>query len=68
MAMLADGPFLFRCPTTQLRVQGWSADDMSSGSKDETYETVTCVACQQVHLVDPATGKVIGAEEFGAEE
>jgi len=53
--------FLYRCPNTQRRVQGWSADD-TSGGEDETYETVTCTACQKVHLVNPATGRVLGVD------
>jgi hypothetical protein len=43
-------------------VQGWSADDASEG-EGETYETVTCIACGQIHLVEQATGKVLGADE-----
>jgi hypothetical protein len=27
---------------------------------DEAHEAVTCLACQRVHLVNPATGRVIG--------
>ncbi len=47
-------PFLFRCPNTGLHVQGWVADDGSEDT-DETYETVSCGACLQVHLVSPRT-------------
>jgi hypothetical protein len=41
-------------------VQGWSAEEVSPDQAD-TYETVTCMACQQVHLVNPATGDVLGS-------
>ena len=34
--------FLFRCPNTGYRVQGWVADDASEDT-DETYETVSCL-------------------------
>jgi hypothetical protein len=53
---------LFRCPNTGYRVQGWVSDD---GSEDaaETYESVTCYACRQMHLVRPTTGKVLGVDE-----
>jgi hypothetical protein len=27
------------------------------------YETVHCLACQQIHLINPATGKVVGDEQ-----
>jgi hypothetical protein len=54
-------PFLFRCPNTGLHVQGWLADDGSEGA--ETYETVSCLACRQVHLVNPSTGRVMGSDD-----
>lgn len=53
--------FLFRCPKTGLRVQGWTADDPSE-STDDTFDSVTCHACGQVHLVNPKTGKTVGDE------
>jgi hypothetical protein len=52
---------LFRCPNTGDRVQGWFVDDVSGDS--ETYEAVTCLACRQVHMVNPRTGKVLGTDE-----
>jgi hypothetical protein len=53
--------FIHRCPTTGQKVQGWLADD---GFDDrECYETVTCAACRQVHLVNPKTGKTLGFDE-----
>jgi hypothetical protein len=55
-------PFLYRCPNAGLHVQGWIADD-TSGSGSETYESLLCTACRQVHLVNPATGKVLGADD-----
>ncbi len=54
-------PFLYRCPNTGLRAQGFVAEDVSDDA--DTYESVTCLACQQVHLVNPATGKVLGEAE-----
>jgi hypothetical protein len=54
--------FLYRCPTTALNVQGWFADEV--GDDDETtYETVTCLACRQVHLVDRLTSRVLGSDD-----
>ena len=48
--------FIYRCPITGHRVQGFSAEDTS---KDHhTYEPVTCPVCHQVHHVNPATGAV----------
>jgi len=53
---------LFLCPSTGHRVQGWFADN---GPEDggETYEGVVCLACRQVHMVNPRTGKVLAADE-----
>lgn len=54
--------FLFRCPNTGLKVQGWVAEAPPAAS-DETYEAVTCTACVQVHLVNPVTGRVLGSDD-----
>jgi hypothetical protein len=43
-----------------LRVQGFSADDVAGDT--HTYEPVVCTACKQTHLVNPATGIVLGAD------
>ena len=53
---------LFRCPNTGHRVQGWIAEDVSDADEN-TYQSVTCLACQQVHLVNPKSEKVFGALE-----
>jgi hypothetical protein len=45
-----------------LLVQGLHPDDPTEGDV-ERYESVTCIACQQVHLVNPNTGKTLGIEE-----
>jgi hypothetical protein len=42
--------FLYRCPNTGQHVQGWSAEEVPAD--EGTYETVSCIACQQVHLVN----------------
>jgi hypothetical protein len=55
-------PFLYRCPATGMNVQGWSADE-APPDDDGIYETVTCLACRQPHLVNRTTGKTMGAEE-----
>jgi hypothetical protein len=54
-------PFLFRCPNTGYRVQGFIAED--AGEESESYQAITCLACQQAHLVNPATGKVLGKDD-----
>jgi len=51
--------FLYRCPNTGRNVQGYVADEVS----EDTYESVTCLACRQVHLVNAKTGKVLGDDK-----
>jgi hypothetical protein len=55
--------FLFLCPNTGYRVQGWVADDGSPESSGETYEAVSCLACGQVHLVNKNSGRVAGSDD-----
>jgi hypothetical protein len=50
--------FLFRCPLTGLKVQAWRPSDAVESA--DVYETMLCLACGVWHLVNPATGKVIG--------
>jgi hypothetical protein len=62
---------VFLCPNTGTRVQGWFAGDGCEHDGD-TYEPLSCLACGQVHMVNPRTGKILGAAEpdrgFGARE
>lgn len=51
----------YRCPNTGDNVQAWTADDPEDD--DLTYVQVRSLACAQVHLVNPKTGKVLGSED-----
>jgi hypothetical protein len=51
--------FLYRCPNLGQYVQGWSADEVA----EDDLQMIKCLACRRWHLVDPATGKVIGADD-----
>jgi hypothetical protein len=53
--------FLYRCPTTGLRVQGWLADNPAQHG--EHYELVNCLACGGQHLVNTTTGKTLADED-----
>jgi DNA-directed RNA polymerase subunit RPC12/RpoP len=44
------GAFVYRCPNTGFRVQGWVEDD-------ESEDSVVCHACGRLHLVNPKTGE-----------
>jgi hypothetical protein len=55
------GGFLYRCPNTGQMVQGWSADDIPTDA--DSYDSVTCLACTQLHFVNRTTGRVLGADD-----
>ena len=50
--------FIYRCPTTGYRVQGFASEDVVEDH--HVYEPVTCPACRQIHHVNPTTGAVLG--------
>lgn len=50
---------LYRCPNTGLRVESYACIKTADGA----YEVVTCNICRVVHLIDRATGKVVGEAE-----
>jgi hypothetical protein len=54
-------PFLYRCPNTGHNVQTWVAEEVPADK--DTFQTLTCIACLQVHLVNPATGRVLGSDD-----
>ena len=49
---------LYRCPNTGFRVQGYTENETIPRDHD-AYEPVTCLACKQVHLVNPKTGELL---------
>jgi hypothetical protein len=53
--------FLYRCPTTGLRVQGWLADNPAQHG--EHYELASCLASGGQHLVNTTTGKTLADED-----
>jgi hypothetical protein len=50
--------FLYRCPNTGFRIQGYSPERTSDD--ENVYQPVTCIMCRQIHLVNPNNGKVLG--------
>jgi hypothetical protein len=56
--------FLYRCPKTGLRVQGWLVDEPAQHG--EHYKLVNCLACGGHHLVNTATGKTLAEEDESA--
>lgn len=53
--------FLFRCPATDLIVQG-SVEQIDPATSFVAQE---CPACGGIHLVDPRTGERPGADAKG---
>ena len=51
--------FIFRCPATGYNVQGTHD---SGGRPLPDYVSQNCLACRAVHLVNPATGKLMAEE------
>ena len=65
----AMGPFLYRCPNTGFRVQGWVEDDESEDS-DDAYEGVAGAALGQSEdrrdsLAETAAGAFMPASSNG---
>jgi hypothetical protein len=55
-------PFLYTCPRTGLRVQGWT-DAEESEWAEGALETVTCLACGGIHFVNPKAGKGVAEKD-----
>jgi hypothetical protein len=53
-------PILYQCTNMRRPVQGWRADDVPENGR-ETYQSVLCLACRQLHWVNLKTGKTLGA-------
>lgn len=60
--------FLFRCPQTGAAVTGWQADEPTppiGAPPDGTqllYVAERCPACGGLHIVNPATGRMLAEE------
>ncbi len=53
--------FVFRCPTTDLRVQ-YRLDNKADAASEEEYEGISCPACAKLHFVNRKTRKLLGRE------
>ena len=54
--------FIYRCPTTGYRVQGYTPDEVKE-EDDNIFESVHCPVCKRIHLVNPLTGEVAGEQK-----
>jgi hypothetical protein len=54
----------YRCPKLGTFVEVWRELNHEDGkAADGAFDTVQCRACGGIHLVDPNTGRVAGADE-----
>jgi len=54
--------FLYRCPITGQKVQGWVADDVFD-VEPEAFECISCSACGQAPPGESKNRKVVGADD-----
>jgi len=53
------GKLIFRCARTGMNVQ-IEMPEPAPAEPPHSYESVTCPACTRIHLVNKATGKLLG--------
>jgi hypothetical protein len=58
------GAILYRCPIAGVQVQGWLADDAPENGKGEIYQSMACLACRRLHLVNCRTGRILGDDKY----
>jgi len=56
--------FVYCCPATGLNVQGFGYESVPA----DRYIAQGCVACGGIHMVNPATGKLVGEERLHPEK
>jgi hypothetical protein len=53
---------IFRCTRTGMNVQIEMPETAPTDHAD-SYESVTCPACTRIHLINKATGRILGDNE-----
>ena len=54
---------MFRCPICNIPTQAWIADDIQAKAGEHEYVSLECLACRQIHLVNPRTGALVGTDK-----
>jgi hypothetical protein len=54
---------VFKCPTVELQVQASFPDLPYAEDATTIYQSVRCIACDSVHIVNTKTGQLLGAKE-----
>jgi len=55
-------PVVFKCPETGLNVQHWLDDEGPDDHVGKTFVSVACSACNRLHFVNRADGKLLGED------
>lgn len=59
------GSLMFLCPKLRVYAHGWTEEESEDAN---TYECIICSACGSAHMVNPATGRVLGSDEDKSQE
>ncbi len=55
--------FQFRCPSTGMVVTGWQHDTLAASAGPHlVFVAERCPACGGLHIVSPATGRLLSQE------
>jgi len=60
---LVEPVITYRCPDCGQQVETPAAQ--SDSADCDTYESVICPGCRQLHCVNAASGEVVGEDELG---
>jgi hypothetical protein len=55
-------PSVFKCPTLGLQVHASFPDLPHAEDATAVYQSVQCIACNAVHIVNTKTGQLFGDE------
>jgi len=53
---------VFKCPSVGLHVEAWFPDLPDGEDATAVYQSVQCIACNAVHIVNTKTGQLFGDE------
>jgi hypothetical protein len=58
---LAMPSFMYRCPVQGIQTHAWIADEIHAKAGKDEFISISCIACQQGHLMNPKTGMLAGS-------
>jgi hypothetical protein len=57
--------FMYSCPVQRIHTHAWIADELHAKSGKDEFVSISCIACQQAHLMNARTGALAGSENGG---